>query len=65
MIGLFDCGPPPEVIEAWVKECHCCRECGVDVPCPGVCAGGLCDGACRCNDEDGYCEKEVIDDDDE
>lgn len=34
--------PPPEVIEAWARECRCCPCCR-DCPCPGVAAGGVCD----------------------
>ena len=42
--------------DAWVascaKDCFCCDECGTDIPCAGVLAGGLCDRMCRCRDVD-------------
>lgn len=51
MIGDDGFSPPPIFYEVMAKYCRCCRSCG-DVPCPGVCAGGLCDQAsCRCDDE--------------
>lgn len=48
------------------RSCRCCRECGSDIPCAGVMAGGLCDEWCTCDkdwltggfsepyDDDGY-----------
>lgn len=44
--------PPPEFYEEMAKDCYCCSCCR-DVPCAGVCAGGLCDGfRCRHDDAD-------------
>ena len=42
---------PQDVIENWLKECHCCPLCGQDRPCEGVMAGGLCDDFCQCDEE--------------
>ncbi len=41
----FDSTPPPDVLEAWAKDCKCCPECS-PVICGGVSAGGLCDEIC-------------------
>jgi hypothetical protein len=43
--------PPPEFYEEMAKDCRCCQECAT-VPCDGVCAGGMCDLMCRCDDRD-------------
>jgi hypothetical protein len=41
--------PPPEVIAEWARTCRCCPACG-HPPCPGCCAGGVCDAMpCHCN----------------
>lgn len=45
--------PPDEFFIEMAKDCRCCPDCA-QVPCPGVCAGGLCDGYCRCDDERDY-----------
>lgn len=46
-----DDGPPQDVIDAWALNCRCCPHCS-EHPCPGCCAGGVCDGAtCECDDE--------------
>jgi hypothetical protein len=54
--------PPPEFYEELAKDCRCCRTC-VNTPCDGVCAGGVCDQYCHCdNDYDGmnedFCDTE-------
>jgi hypothetical protein len=38
-----------EFLEKAAKECDCCERCA-DVPCPGVTAGGVCDGLCNCEE---------------
>jgi hypothetical protein len=43
------------------KDCRCCSECGMDRPCAATLAGGVCDQACRCN-EDGPGYEEDYDD---
>lgn len=51
-----DMMPPPEVIEAFAKDCRC-PPCCADMPCAGAMAGGICDDRrCRCDDDidDGY-----------
>jgi chromosome segregation ATPase len=40
-------------LESCAKDCKCCQQCGANVPCPGVQAGGICDAYCRCEDESG------------
>lgn len=32
------------------KDCRCCRQCQIDIPCAAVLAGGLCDKMCICED---------------
>ena len=41
---------PTEVMDEWIKHCHCCDECNQDIPCGGVMAGGLCDNLCNCDE---------------
>jgi hypothetical protein len=44
-----DFDPPPDVIEAWARDCRCCPWCS-ECPCPGCCAGGICDAVpCGCD----------------
>jgi len=43
---------PQYVINEWLKQCTCCPECGQMRPCNGVMAGGMCDSACDCDDDD-------------
>lgn len=43
------------------KSCRCCSTCPSGVPCPGCCAGGLCDG-CTCREPGAY---HGFDDDDD
>lgn len=54
------------------RSCRCCRECGSDIPCAGVMAGGICDEWCTCDDvygadcsdpcgDDGYDESDEED----
>ena len=43
------------------KTCRNCTECGQQVPCPGCCAGGVCDEMCACHEFD---EPDGGDDDD-
>jgi len=51
--GSADPGmPPPDVMEAFAKDCHCCRECS-SPPCDEVMAAGVCPRRCSC-DEDEY-----------
>lgn len=47
----FDTPEYAEFVESMVKHCHCCPECSSDIPCAGVLSGGLCDGACNCDDD--------------
>lgn len=54
--------PPPEVIEAWARECRCCPCCR-QCPCPGVMAGGMCDDfACAHEERDMDADNEEDDD---
>jgi hypothetical protein len=49
--------PPPDdrgyerYLAGLAKECQCCVAC-VNPPCPGLEAGGFCDGYCGCPDGD-------------
>ena len=45
--------PPPEFFEEMAKHCRCCQECS-NPPCDGVCAGGMCDQHCSCEEPDYY-----------
>lgn len=49
---------PPEFYEAMAKDCRCCPTCW-QVPCDGVCAGGLCDMHCRCDEDDYFGASEL------
>jgi len=42
--------PPPDVMEAFAKDCHCCRECSAP-PCDEVMAAGVCPRRCSCEEE--------------
>lgn len=42
---------PPSFYREMAKDCRCCLECA-SPPCDGVCAGGMCDQYCRCDDYD-------------
>ena len=43
--------PPASFYERMAKDCRCCPECQ-NAPCDGVCAGGMCDEMCWCDDSD-------------
>lgn len=38
-------------LDETARTCRCCSTCPGGVPCPGCCAGGLCDG-CNCSEPD-------------
>ena len=41
---------PESVIKQWAKSCSCCSQCST-VPCDSVCAGGVCDDLCDCDED--------------
>lgn len=43
--------PPQEVLDEWVRACHCCEEC-YERPCGAVQQGGVCENVCRCDERD-------------
>lgn len=55
--------PPPEVIEAWARDCRCCPFCR-QVPCDGVMAGGMCDDFTCLHEERDRMDDDTEDDDD-
>lgn len=51
---------PDDVWDSFARDCRCCPVCS-NVICAGVLAGGLCDQACRCDDDDrDYSDDEEI-----
>jgi hypothetical protein len=49
--------PPPEFYEEMAKDCRCCPDCS-SPPCDGVCAGGMCDEWCHCDDDENCSDSE-------
>jgi len=39
-------------IESLIEHCQCCEYCHQEIPCAGVQAGGMCDNACNCTDDE-------------
>ncbi len=59
--------PPPEFYEVMARHCRCCTDCS-NPPCDGVCAGGMCDEQCHCDDSswfDGLNNRSSLDLEDE
>mgnify|MGYP000057734628 CR=1 FL=1 len=61
---MSEYSPPQHVIREWVQHCDCCTECHQEIPCGGVQAGGICDFACDCINENFilcHCDQDTCD----